>query len=185
MEHIEQCPIQPVNRICKRRHPLHPLQYNTESNTCGLSFRERKKWKYVPSTQSFSLLTGLRTLFSKKCLLIGWCYLHLWWYSFIWYLSFASKWIILFQMIIALFYFCDWCDLTNRFLQMHLSLEMISTLEPDLLHRVEFNLNYCKCCFGNGQLHKIVNHQTIIIFPSIQKSCLKLNCGLWLTIAAI
>ena len=30
----EQCPIQPVNRIFKRHHPLHPLQSNTESYSC-------------------------------------------------------------------------------------------------------------------------------------------------------
>ena len=39
----EQCPIQPKNRICKRHHPLHPLQSNTESYICGLSLRESKK----------------------------------------------------------------------------------------------------------------------------------------------
>ena len=39
----KQCPIQPVNRISKRHHPLHPLQSNTESYSCGLSLRESKK----------------------------------------------------------------------------------------------------------------------------------------------
>ena len=39
----EQCPIQPVNRIGKRHHPVHPLQSNTECYSCGLSLREIKK----------------------------------------------------------------------------------------------------------------------------------------------
>ena len=61
---------QPVNRIhpgyihlCKRHHPLHPLQSNTESYSCGLSVRERKAWKYLQLNPF--LLKGLRTLFSK------------------------------------------------------------------------------------------------------------------------
>ena len=49
----EQCPIQPVNRICNRHHPLHPLQSNTES------YLERREKVKVPSTQSLFLLTGL------------------------------------------------------------------------------------------------------------------------------
>ena len=45
----EQCPIQHVNLICKRHHPL---QSNTESYSCGLLLRERKKVK-VPSKNPF------------------------------------------------------------------------------------------------------------------------------------
>ena len=42
-------PIQPVNRICARHHPLHPFQSNTESYYCELSLRLKLKVK-VPST---------------------------------------------------------------------------------------------------------------------------------------
>ena len=43
----EQCPIQPVNRICNRRHPLHPLQSNTESYFLWIIIEMRGRKKYL------------------------------------------------------------------------------------------------------------------------------------------
>ena len=49
----EQCPIQPVNRICNRRHPLHLLQSNTESYFLWIIIERKEKVK-VPSTPFFA-----------------------------------------------------------------------------------------------------------------------------------
>ena len=57
----EQCPIQPVIRICKRHRRLHPLQSNTELFLWIIVERKKK----VIILFALFLLTGLRTLCSK------------------------------------------------------------------------------------------------------------------------